>query len=74
MMATHSTTITSTHVTVPATTESRSPLKLKGVLEAFEHFDVTPTIGREYPNVQLTDWLSSNNSDDLIRDLAITGK
>jgi hypothetical protein len=75
-MATQSTTITSTSLTVsvPVTVEHRSPLNLKGVLESYKHFDVTPIIGREYPDVQLTDWLNATNADDLIRDLAITSK
>ena len=50
----------------------REPLKLKGVLEKFKHFDVTPCIGREYENVNLKEWLRVPNSDELIRDLAIT--
>jgi hypothetical protein len=50
----------------------REPLKLKGVLGQFKSFDVTPVIGREFENVNLKDWLRAPNSDDLIRDLAIT--
>ena len=50
----------------------REPMKLKGVLDGYEHFDVTPAIGREYPHASLKDWLRSPDSDDLIRDLAIT--
>lgn len=50
----------------------KEPLKLSGVLDQFEHFDVTPVIGREYVNVNLAEFLYAPNSDDLIRDLAIT--
>lgn len=50
----------------------REPLKLAGVLDEFKSFDVTPVIGREFPDAQLVDWLSAPNSDTLIRDLAIT--
>lgn len=53
-------------------TQHREPLKLSGVLDAFEYFDVTPTIGREFSGVNLKKWLRAPNSDDLIRDLAIT--
>ncbi|KAG8526150.1 uncharacterized protein KY384_000143 [Bacidia gigantensis] len=53
-------------------TQSKEPLKFKGVLEDFEYFDVTPVIGREFKDVDITAWLKSPNSDDLIRDLAIT--
>lgn len=52
----------------------KEPLKLKGVLDAFESFDVTPAIGREFPNANLKEWLRAPNSDELLRDLAITGE
>ncbi|KAK3399631.1 hypothetical protein B0T20DRAFT_434040 [Sordaria brevicollis] len=48
------------------------PLKLSGVLDQFEHFDVTPIIGREFPKANLVEWLNAPNADELIRDLAIT--
>ncbi|KAF2851520.1 taurine catabolism dioxygenase [Plenodomus tracheiphilus IPT5] len=60
---------------VPTTTPTdypRKPLELKGVLDSFQSFDVTPVIGREFSNVNLKDWLRAPNSDELIRDLAIT--
>ncbi|KAE8359233.1 putative alpha-ketoglutarate-dependent sulfonate dioxygenase [Aspergillus caelatus] len=50
----------------------RVPMKLSGALDAFESFDVTPVIGREYPNANLKDFLCAPNSDALLRDLAIT--
>jgi hypothetical protein len=53
---------------------SRKPMQLSGALDQFTYFDVTPTIGREYPDVDLRAWLESPNSDSLLRDLAITGK
>jgi hypothetical protein len=52
----------------------RVPLKLSGALDAFESFDVTPVIGREYPNAHLKDFLCAPNSDALLRDLAITSQ
>jgi hypothetical protein len=52
----------------------REPLQLKGVIDTYESFDVTPVIGREFVDVNLKEWLRAPNSDDLIRDLAITGK
>lgn len=55
-------------------TAHREPLKLAGVLDQFEHFDVTPVIGREFAGVDLAEWLRAPNSDELLRDLAITGK
>ncbi|KIX95091.1 uncharacterized protein Z520_09007 [Fonsecaea multimorphosa CBS 102226] len=47
-------------------------MKLAGVLDEFESFDVTPCIGKEFSNVDLAGWLRAPNSDELIRDLAIT--
>jgi hypothetical protein len=50
----------------------KEPLKLAGALDHLEHFDVTPVIGREYVNVDLVELLRASNSDELLRDLAIT--
>ncbi|KAH8912692.1 taurine catabolism dioxygenase [Coniochaeta sp. PMI_546] len=50
----------------------RQPLQLSGALENYESFDVTPVIGKEFPTANLVDWLDAPNSDDLLRDLAIT--
>ena len=51
----------------------KEPLKLKGALDSFESFDVTPVIGKEFPKANLKEWLRAPNSDELLRDLAITG-
>lgn len=53
---------------------SREPLKLSGALDSFESFDVTPVIGREFPSANLVEWLNAPNSDELLRDLAITSE
>ena len=55
-------------------TQHKEPLKLSGALDHFESFDVTPTIGREFVGVNLAKWLRAPNSDELIRDLAITSQ
>ena len=52
----------------------REPLKLLGVLDQFKSVDLTPAIGREYPDAKLIDWLNAPNADELIRDLAIIGE
>lgn len=49
----------------------REPLKYSGSLDEYKSFDVTPIIGREFSDVQLTDILSD---DQKLRDLAITGE
>ncbi|KAK2764452.1 hypothetical protein FQN54_009146 [Arachnomyces sp. PD_36] len=48
------------------------PLTYSGSLDSFTHNDITPVIGREYRGIQVNDLLKANNSDDLIRDLAVT--
>jgi alpha-ketoglutarate-dependent taurine dioxygenase len=58
----------------PQTNAPQEPLKLSGALDSYKSFDVTPVIGREYSDVNLKDWLRAPNSDELIRDLAITSK
>jgi hypothetical protein len=47
------------------------PLVYSGSLDTFAHQDVTPSIGREFEGLQVTDLLRWG--DDMIRDLAITG-
>ncbi|RPA75623.1 taurine catabolism dioxygenase [Ascobolus immersus RN42] len=57
----------------PATTTyPRPPLKLTGALDHLKYFDNTPVIGREYHDVLITDLLHASNSDELLRELAIT--
>lgn len=56
------------------TTMHRKPLQLSGALDGTDYFDVTPCIGREFRNVDIAQWLQAPNSDDILRDLAITSK
>jgi hypothetical protein len=63
-----------TSVPIIAKRVHREPLKLSSALDGYEHFDVTPIIGREFPTANLVDWLNSPNADELIRDLAITSE
>lgn len=51
---------------------TREPLKPNGKLEQFEYFDVTPAIGREFPNANLAEWLRAPNSDELLKEFALT--
>ena len=57
----------------PTKTQYPKPLELKGVLNQFKSFEVTPVIGKEFPEANLAEWLRAPNSDELLRDLAITG-
>lgn len=50
----------------------REPLKLKGLLEQYKSFNVTPAIGKEFPDADVVEWMKATNSDELLRDLAIT--
>lgn len=52
----------------------QTPLKYSGALDVYEHFDLTPTIGREFPTASITEILRAPNSDDLLRDLAYTSQ
>lgn len=59
--------------TIGFTTEYPKPLSTSGALDRFKHDEVTPVIGREYPEVNVVDdILNAKNSEELIRDLAIT--
>ncbi|KAI1822014.1 taurine dioxygenase family protein [Xylaria intraflava] len=49
------------------------PLKLSGALGKFAFNDSTPSIGREFPKLNIVDdILNGSNADELIRDLGIT--
>jgi hypothetical protein len=50
----------------------REPLKLKGLLDKYKSFEVTPAIGKEFPDANIVEWMKAPNSDELLRDLAIT--
>lgn len=52
----------------------KTPMQLTGALDKFESFDITPAIGKEFPKANLAQWLEAPNADELIRDLAVTGK
>lgn len=53
----------------------REPLQLSGAFDAFRFEETTPTIGREYLDVDVVnDILLADNADALVRDLAITSK
>lgn len=74
-MSTETVTLNAKSTNAPAQSQyPREPLQLKGVLDQYKSFDVTPVIGREFIDVNLKDWLEAPNSDELIRDLAITSK
>lgn len=60
-----------TTTTIPIL-KGQSGAKPSGVLDQYESFDVTPTIGREFPKANLAEWLEAPNADELIRELAIT--
>ena len=51
---------------------TQEPLELGGHLKKYKSFKSTPIIGTEYPDANLAEWLAASNSDQLIRDLAIT--
>lgn len=71
-MSTTTTVAADTKIEPQASVTHREPVKLSGVLDEYKSFDVTPVIGREFPTANLKEWLEAPNSDELLRDLAIT--
>ncbi|KAK4699884.1 hypothetical protein P7C70_g6375, partial [Phenoliferia sp. Uapishka_3] len=56
----------------PGARSSNVPLQPTGVLDKFEHADLTPVIGRQFRQVNLAkDLIDAENSDELLRELAI---
>ncbi|THV49455.1 hypothetical protein BGAL_0194g00140 [Botrytis galanthina] len=56
-----------------ARTRCIKPLVNNGVLDQFEHSDLTPVIGRVFDEkVQLKEFLSPSTSEELFKDLALT--
>lgn len=51
---------------------SRPPLQYSGSLSHLDYVEITPIIGREYPTAKIRDILYAPNSEQQIRDLAIT--
>lgn len=51
---------------------TQGPIKPTGILDQYEHFDLTPVIGREFPDANLVDWINSPNADELLKELAVT--
>jgi hypothetical protein len=55
-----------------ATQYMRKPIQPTGALKAFQHEDMTPTIGRAYYDVNIVeDLMDVPNSDDRLRELAL---
>ncbi|KAK4544701.1 hypothetical protein LTR36_003950 [Oleoguttula mirabilis] len=48
------------------------PVTPTGALDKYDSFDLTPVIGREFPDANLVDWLQSSNADELLKELAYT--
>ncbi|KAH6892521.1 hypothetical protein B0T10DRAFT_594282 [Thelonectria olida] len=70
------TTTTQSETVLPTrlrTEQYPEPLVLSGALDHLKYDEITPVIGREYPDVNLVDdIINAKNADELIRDLAIT--
>lgn len=52
----------------------REPFKLKGLLDKDKSFKSTPIVGTEFPDASLVEWMKAPNSDEILRDLAITSR
>lgn len=58
------------HVMLSTANTLPGPLNYFGTLDSYRHFDTTSVIGREFPDLQLSDIL---HDDFKIRDLAVLG-
>lgn len=56
------------------TSHARTYPKNNGSLDKYEHIETTPVIGREYPTVNLVELLQAPNSEELLKELALTSK
>lgn len=52
----------------------REPMPLTGSLNGFKSFDMTPIVGTEFPAANVVDWMKAPNSDEMLRDLAVTSR
>ena len=50
------------------------PFKNQGNLDGLKEVQITPCLGSEYKDVDVTEWLKAPNSDDILRDLVITSE
>lgn len=58
----------------PVSTKDHVPLQLSGALDQWEQHDLTPLMGTEFGDINLTEILLSPSCDQIIRDIAITSK
>lgn len=59
---------------LPQSSDSSStypPFKDLGNLDGLKEVHITPCLGSEYKDVDVTEWLKAPNSDDILRDLVI---
>ena len=54
-----------------AATSITTPLQGSGSLDQFKSWEVTPCIGTEFQDVDLSEWITASDSDTLLKDLAI---
>jgi hypothetical protein len=56
-----------------ALTSNAKPFpRRNGPLSKYEYFETTPVIGREYPSLNLVELLQASNSEELLKELALT--
>ena len=62
-------------VDMPLDMPIRSSNQSRPTLDGFAFEETTPSIGREYPHVNLVDdVLNAPNADELVHDLAVTSR
>ena len=53
---------------------SYPPYDNAGTLDVFKQVHITPCLGSEFKDVDLSEWLKAPNSDNILRDLALTSE
>ncbi|GAA5911656.1 hypothetical protein JCM8208_002200 [Rhodotorula glutinis] len=71
-MATQTQTLNSAVGSLSLSGSANAPLEPSGILDQYKPVDLTPVIGRQFDNVQLKGLLEAPNSDQLLKELAIT--
>lgn len=57
---------------VPSQPTNSEPMKAAGLLDGLEQKVTVPAIGTEFLDIDLVEFMEAPNSDELLRDLAIT--
>lgn len=60
------------NTSIPSQPTNSAPMKAAGLLDGLKQKITVPAIGTEFLDVDLVEMMETTNSDELLRDLAIT--